>query len=458
VSDLRSRLFAVAAVALAGCLTAPNPIYCERDDPQNGCPADRPRCDLPHRQCVAGSFDGGLAIDLSTSGDARVGSDGNMMVDATVAPDLAKPECAISADCKDPKKPVCDTGVCRPCAQHAECASLLCLPSGTCAPSVIFVDNHNCQGGDGSSPQKALCEVQAALALADKSPGMHFYARVAASSTSYAACGLAAGQIELYADPPYKMGGAGPWATIAGANQPSVTLSGTQSQLTLDGFEITGSTMDAIICTTGMTGPKLTVSRSWLHDVSGAGLNGTKCIVTVERDVIGPGNARGGIALTDGGYTIENSFVVENAGFKPGIAISGAAAGTLRFVSIGGNGGVALAGGLACNAPVTLQHSILWGNSSDGLGSPVSGTCTFDDDDLQSGILLGNSNQSLAPDFVDAGAGHVDYHLKMTAASTACCVDKLPKAMMPNPDDPVDLDGTSRPLGAGYDRGAHELQ
>jgi hypothetical protein len=58
----------------------------------------------------------------------------------------------------------------------------------------------------------------------------------------------------------------------------------------------------------------------------------------------------------------------------------------------------------------------------------------------------------LDPDFVDPGARN--YHLARSPANRACCIDKAAR----QPDLSTDFDGDTRPMGAGFDIGADEVE
>jgi parallel beta-helix repeat protein/predicted outer membrane repeat protein len=92
-----------------------------------------------------------------------------------------------------------------------------------------------------------------------------------------------------------------------------------------------------------------------------------------------------------------------------------------------------------------LTNCILWGNTPDEIfirtGTPTITYC-----DVQGGYE-GEGNIDSGPLFVDAENG--DYHL--TASSP--CIDAGTSEGAPN----TDIDGVSRPQGAGYDIGAYEF-
>jgi hypothetical protein len=230
-----------------------------------------------------------------------------------------------------------------------------------------------------------------------------------------------------------------------------VSVSGGSTTVNLDGIEITGGSAgeDGIYCQNGSVGPSLRVRRSFIHDVvGGAGINASKCKVTLERNQIGPGNAGGGIALSAVQYSIANNFVVGNGNVGPGVSFSGACSelsGGFGFKhnTVAKNLTLAGVSGISCNASsmTPIVNSIVWSNGSSDTGG---GT----------GCMLTSTNTSMAPDFVDSSnPATYDFHLNgKTTANNACCIDKISTSTVTN-----DYDGRSRPQGASWDIGAHEV-
>ena len=107
-------------------------------------------------------------------------------------------------------------------------------------------------------------------------------------------------------------------------------------------------------------------------------------------------------------------------------------------------------GGIAVNAdlgnPVTIKNSIIWHSSLDDLYTQgyssfsLSYCCVHDAGDSGTGVI------HTSPSFV----GGVDYHL---TTGSGGCIDGGAAAGAPS----TDLEGNSRPLGAGYDMGAYEF-
>jgi hypothetical protein len=176
--------------------------------------------------------------------------------------------------------------------------------------------------------------------------------------------------------------------------------------------------------------------RSWVHGVGGAGLDATKCDVTLDRDTIGPGNTGGGIVLAGGHYAIINSFIAVNGAGAAGITFNtGATAVGLGFAhnTVVKNMG----GGITCNVNAGISNSIIWGNS----GTDTMGGCT----------LTGST--SLAPDFSNGAGPSYDFHLAgRTVANMACCIDQLASSPVDH-----DFDGRKRPQNVKWDIGAHEV-
>lgn len=458
---------AACAWAIVSCRTIKNPAYC---DAQNPCPSGQV-CDESTNACVTASPDFAgldlLGVDLTRCASSASCTDPTQPIcdngscrgctapAECAAANPSRPfcgamgrcvQCLDATQCKNPT-PTCDMSdfTCRACAAHSDCtATRLCLPDGTCAGAVIYVDaKAPCPGaGTLGGPYCALSDgVNAAATGAGL---LH----VAASTTAYSPFALAAGTVAAYADPPFVIGQM-PTAQITGSGMtPNVTVTG--GQLTLDGFEVQSSGAAAVSCASA----SVTVRRSWIHDNVGSGVAAASCTVTLRGDLIGPSNLLDGIHLADGTYAVEDCMFANN----PRLAISllGAATGVLRWNSIAGNGSSPTPGAISCGvgAPGLVEHSIVWGNGSDGTGMYWIGPCTFADNDLQSAM---GGNDSLPPAFKSVGSG--DLHLVPGAMNDACCVDKTdPGAVTGPPAPPLDFDNTARLKGPKYDRGAQELK
>ena len=110
----------------------------------------------------------------------------------------------------------------------------------------------------------------------------------------------------------------------------------------------------------------------------------------------------------------------------------------------------------------TVINTIIWGNTANGLPDTISsGSVSVSYSDIEGG-WTGTGNISSDPQFVmpgywsNNGTANIgddywvpgDFHLK--AASP--CIDSGTSSGAPS----IDIEGTSRPQGAGYDMGAYE--
>jgi hypothetical protein len=112
--------------------------------------------------------------------------------------------------------------------------------------------------------------------------------------------------------------------------------------------------------------------------------------------------------------------------------------------SVADNVGTYGSGGMWCfESTVNISNSIFWGNQPNGIeaGSLCSPTVVYSD--MQDGNA-GTGNINDAPNFLAAS----DYHL----AAGSPCIDSGSANNAPDHD----LEGLSRPHGAGYDIGAYE--
>lgn len=110
-----------------------------------------------------------------------------------------------------------------------------------------------------------------------------------------------------------------------------------------------------------------------------------------------------------------------------------------------GIGGISAVGGGA----MTIVGSIIWGNSSPGIGSDAQAIVSVINSNLQfPSIGAGATNISLDPRFIDPSSG--DFHL----TTTSPCVNTGSIGVLPAPT--LDIDGSPRIVGT-IDMGADEV-
>jgi hypothetical protein len=490
---MRTALLTV--LALAACKEVPTQnAYCDNvmylcNDPT------KPVCDLPRNQCVASVADlSGIDMSSDAGGGCTSSAvcanptpicDGACRACTGPSDDAAcashadsKTKCGSSGSCVECRagtdcpanKPACDsTGTCQLCSVNADCPNSICITvganAGQCANAtdVAWVDNTvaSCGSGNGMSAASAVCQVTSAFGLG------RMYIRVNGSSTAYSPVTIPNNTVVYISGPGPK--GISPSAKFSGdVSNPAFTVGGTTTNLTLDGIEITGGSAgnDGLYCQNGSVGPSVTVRRSNIHDVvGGAGINASKCKVTLDRNQIGPGNAGGGVLLSGAQYSITNNFIVGNASVtRPGVTLDGtvlASSPGFSHNTVAANGSVGIYGGIQCSGGTqNVANSIVFNNTKVGIGAAATqftGSCSStylatDDPTIPSGT----GNVTANPDFVSTTPGSSDYHLtSKTTNNTACCVDRIPS---PDPVD-HDYDGRARPqpMGGMFDVGAHEV-
>ncbi len=170
-------------------------------------------------------------------------------------------------------------------------------------------------------------------------------------------------------------------------------------------------------------------------------------------------NGGGGIAMAGGGTTfvITNNFIFRN-GNSSTSSVGGAlliptGSSTFEFNTVVDNlvkSGGALAGGVACDETgFAAPNNIIARNEVNGMASAANANtnsillCTFPT------AVVATDLTALA--LVSPDTSPYDYHL--TASSTPAIDQATADAAVK-----VDVDGDSRPQGAGYDIGADELK
>ena len=173
----------------------------------------------------------------------------------------------------------------------------------------------------------------------------------------------------------------------------------------------------------------------------------------LDRSIVS-GNSYLGMKLANGEYDVTSSFIVENGdGTRPGaLTIAGGMTGTIRFVTIAGNGHQVEGCGrtdttctvwpqISCLGNQAIDDSIVSLVGSNRIGSGPPSGCTGS-----------NSGANLCtPAYVDADpiTPTVDYHL---GAATTC------RGTGMGTPPATDYDGEVRPRGVGTEIGADEIE
>jgi hypothetical protein len=373
--------------------------------------------------------------------------------------------CAAASDCDDGQ--VCDPGerVCRLCAEHDECGSLVCdRGAGLCIDEarIVYVDGESGEDrpgcGERDLPCGTLTEPGAGLErLGDGrdviklAPGTYVEAIDALDVT-----------LRLV----------GPAELVLSQSRPVVAVSG-GAEVILDevtlalargvgahGVSCQGSTLhlERVIVRDNEAAGILAVdcdvsiAGSSIEDNVGIGLDVSSSSLNMARSRIA-GNRLGGVSVLDSAFTIENNFILangEDSGTLGGLRIDVSSASVVRrlhFNTIASNRASVAA--VVCNASEAIAESnIVFSN----LGAPleIDGDCRWRSSDVEGGVpapLSEGNNIDADPRFLDPAQG--DYHL----APESPCRD----AAVEVSGVTIDIDGDSRPQGPAPDMGADEI-
>jgi|GEM_PF-3632055 len=475
VNAVRSPVFMLTVLLVACVGAVRNPLYC--DDVVVCVDPVFSICDPIAHECQSGLSDGGddlardqaapectlsaaclepLAPICTTEGRcAACGSDGECLARSTLWPRCqasgACVVCQVATDCST-SAPVCDQGSCRACRSHGECGSAVCRPDGTCVPpaDVAYVGHSvSCANSmHASTPANPFCELGPAVASGKS------WVVVAGSSTAYATTGVVFSGTTLTLVGPGRA--ASPSAVLAGTTAPSVQVAVGET-ITIDGFEITTSLVDAVFCSTTDGSSSLTIHDCFIHGAGKAGIAVNDCIVTVDASIVS-GNAGGGIKLASAAYTVTNTIIAGNGSgvaTAAGVSIDNGSTGVFAFNTVAKNTVAAGAGGVDCGSGATksIADSIVWRNTTSA-GTQLGPACVLDHVVTVAGDDSRGTRAALAPTFVSS----IDFHLVANdSANLACCIDQVAATGTPHADH--DVDGHVRPRGGGatpYDIGAHE--
>jgi hypothetical protein len=339
-------------------------------------------------------------------------------------------ECLAPTDCEDGE--LCDVGgtyTCRGCIGESDCASLACLPSGSCADeaTVLYVD---AAGNDAATcTRTAPCAtLTRAVALASAT---RQYIRITGEITDSPI--ILSKSVEIFAAPGSKLVGVDgtDWVLkiqmsvvkihglaifCAGGSDQTGVKTEMDSTTTLDSVDISGCGRNGAV---EMKGGVTFVSRSNLHDNTAGALRSDMTA----------------------SFSITNNFIHHNNGSGATIAFSPDAVRpdlTFEFNTVIDNqAGFSTATTISCTKAVPLVDNIVARNSA--LTGAVSG-CDA------TGSLVTDDVASLA--FVDDA--NADYHIGATSAAK----DTAPDGSAVDED----FDGQFRPQGPAKDYGADEYR
>jgi hypothetical protein len=412
-----------------------------------------------------------LAVDLAVPSD-----DLAVPADLSVVPDLA-PACPACPSAT----PICDSGThsCRKCAAHAECPSGVCVSDGSCAApaTVLYIDNANgtCMGTHTGMQADPLCN--APQPLPDPT---QLYVHVAGSNTAYT-------YFDVTLANPATLTFVGPGrnaatpAIVQGAGPTSGTFAVTDSSagatVLVDGLTADGSAGSGagFWCTGAATTHMTVLNSAALNTATGSGIHVQGCAVTARYSTLS-GSNNFGVSVQAGSATVDACLVTNNKG--GGLRTSTTAAqltvtnsiltgNSQQLMNLANGSMVTFAFNTAVkngtNAtfncpgnPSTLEASIILGNGAAG-GTQFGSGCRLLN--VVTGTDTAVGAIQLSPTFVNANGG--DYHLLAgDPANVNCCFNKItgPEdggiAVLPDHD----IDGQTRPLGAGWEIGADEVQ
>ena len=365
-----------------------------------------------------------------------------------------------ATDCPSTDLSVCGSdGSCRKaCTKHADCDSGICDPGvitpnrSSCARAdeVVYVKAQStCPATADGTKANPFCTMDAVVA---KLPAGGFIDVLPSSEGSLA-------QTKNAFTAPYVIVGTGTLTgfPISAGNitlyPPAVTV-GAGGNVYLSGVFIDSSVSTGIACDNQ---GKLTLYAMTISSSGGYAIATGDCAVTIDR--LNARAGKGGIAQNAGTLSMTNSFVTDNSGIGLSLG-AGVAVGQLAGLTIAGNKppSASTPGGVSCGAAANIYNSIVRGNQQVS-GSSIAGSCSFHYSDVDQAVATNDHNVNLAPKFrginIAVPSLGYNYHLVAgDAANVSCCFDRGATLASGS----YDFDGDKRPLGAGYDIGADEVQ
>jgi hypothetical protein len=343
--------------------------------------------------------------------------------------------------------PVCaQDHTCQACTAHAQCASLACLPDGSCGDdtTTAYIDP---TGTDNASCTKAMPCTLVSKALATSRPYVKF------TGTTDEAVTIDNGRVVTFlADPGAKLvrtNGTGAIVTVRddGTSLAVYDLSISDAPNNPSGI--------GIVVPAGAGAPTVTLVRAKLTNNPGGGISASGGELRLSQCTVS-GNGGGGISISGAQFDITNNFIAKNGSAGSifgGVRIDGiVGAGTRRFEfnTVAQNQATAgITPGVLCSAvatPLVLTNSIVYDNST---GTQVEGAnCSWTYSDIGPTAVSGTGNFNAPPMFVNPMQN--DFHLQSTSPAR--------DAADPAASLGVDIDGDVRPQGAARDIGADEIR
>jgi hypothetical protein len=361
----------------------------------------------------------------------------------------------------------------------SECPTLACNGDGSCAAAsdVLYVDNKNgaCVGpthaGTMADP---YCQIQPAIAAL----ATQHHIAVKGSTIAYASVIIGDIVVSLWGP-----GAVTPTAKITSTQSmtAAVYITGTTTNIAVDGFEVSGSPAPGIICAyaSNTTFPKVLLRNLSVHDNAADGIDSISCNTTIRttdvRSNMGFGiaanhlaststvdaidldrvsvglNTKSGISSTASHESITNSMVFMDG--APEIALSQASAVFTHNTVVSTMSGPGTFSALTCAAAAQITDSIIWQGMTGSSGSsPVGPNCQLSFVDVNDpAFASANHNRNVQPDFQNANSNN--FHLKgRTTNNLQCCVDQVTTDATTH-----DFFGVARPIHVLFDIGADEV-
>lgn len=434
------------------------------------CPSDTPFCDVASNSCLLPSCEQGAdgdALCMSATPDTPIcGPNGGCV------------ECVESSHCSDESEPLCDTetGECRGCEAHTECASGVCdIDAGACRAEadLVYVDDNGTDGASCGTPSSPCATFMGADGALAKIGGPR--------DTIVVQTGSIEEQVVIDSMPLTIVGQAGAALTpvlpddevgIAITDSATVTISSLRISTVSQGERAI-----AVACNLGST---LTLEDS-LIDTARNGISASDCSLTLLRTSLGEpfgtgmgievaggevalhqstitGYRGGGIRIDSANFEIVNCLIAKNGNADTfngspfgGILLTGALSDQrFEFNTVAHNfihPELVIGSGIECSdANLNGSNNIF---TLDGvppnLSTLIGANCTLRDSLIEGGHP-GEGNIDDTPIFVPAVD---DYHLAAGSPGIDVAVGGTEVA--------VDIDGDARPQGSGRDMGMDEV-
>ncbi|MCX5742359.1 MAG: right-handed parallel beta-helix repeat-containing protein [Proteobacteria bacterium] len=355
-----------------------------------------------------------------------------------------------TADCSNPTPACGPSHVCEACDAHADCASGVCLPDGTCVTDPTTVAYVAAGGAGTMCTQTAPCDTLN-KGLATQRPKI----KVTGIVVDSAATVIDGRTVEIFADPDSTIARSTTGAILDLANNATVTI----HQLAFVGGGVSGFNGISAAGTTTTT-PRLVLDHSSIVNTSVglflkqasatikySNLENNVAAITLDQTgtaalavesstiannsytgIYGPGsisvfrsklidNRRAGIEVADCTCIIVGNLFLRNgstSGAGGLFMFNGLPGSRIDFNTFVKNVTVQTAGreggGMFCDSPsITARNNILWKNAP----KQVAGACSHAFSDLGPiDTISGNSNVNLDPMFIDEVS---DLHLMATS-------------------------------------------